>query len=49
MHDERPVVCTLVLTALVAAALEDPCCRTNPMPVEAFMVRDILEEVTGHV
>ena len=35
--------------ALVTAALEDPCCATNPMPVEAFMVRDILEEVTGHV
>ena len=34
---------------LVAAALEDPCCHTNPMKVEAFMVRDILEEVTGQV
>jgi alcohol dehydrogenase class IV len=33
--------------ALVQAVLEDPCCKTNPMPVEDFMVRRILEEVTG--
>ena len=32
---------------LVAAVLEDPCCKTNPMPVEDFMVSRILEEVTG--
>ena len=34
---------------IVAAALQDPCCKTNPMPVEDFMVRRILEEVTGRV
>ena len=34
---------------LVEATLKDPCCGTNPMPVEGFLVRRILEEVTGHV
>ena len=34
---------------IVRATLEDPCCRTNPMEVEAFQVRRILEEVTGRV
>ena len=34
---------------LVQAVLEDPCCKTNPMPVEDFVVRRILEEVTGRV
>lgn len=34
---------------LVQAVLEDPCCKTNPMPVEDFMVRRILEEVSGRV
>ena len=34
---------------LVKAVLADPCCKTNPMPVEDFMVRRILEEVTGRV
>jgi len=32
---------------IVAAALADPCCATNPVPVEEFMVRKVLEEVTG--
>ncbi len=32
---------------LVAATLADPCCRTNPVLVEDFMVRRILEAVTG--
>jgi len=32
---------------IVKAALEDPCCATNPLTVEDFMVRRILEEVTG--
>ena len=32
---------------LVAATLADPCCSTNPVPVEEFMVRKVLEEVTG--
>ena len=33
--------------ALVQAVLADPCCETNPIRVEDFMVRRILEEVTG--
>ena len=34
---------------IVEATLEDPCCKTNPMVVEGFVVRRILEEVTGRV
>ena len=34
---------------IVKAALEDPCCKTNPVPVEDFMIRRVLEEVTGRV
>ncbi len=34
---------------IVRAALEDPCCKSNPMPVEDFLIRRILEAVTGHV
>lgn len=34
---------------IVAAALADPCCATNPMKAEPFLVRRILEEVTGRV
>ena len=34
-------------TQIVDATLADPCCAANPQPVEAFMVRKILEEVTG--
>ncbi len=33
--------------SIVAATLADPCCATNPMAVEGFLVRRILEEVTG--
>ena len=32
---------------LVRAVLDDPCCATNPIGVEDFMVRRVLEEVTG--
>ena len=32
---------------IVEATLADPCCATNPIGVEDFMVRRILEEVTG--
>ena len=32
---------------LVEAALSDPCCKTNPLPVEDYMVRSVLEAVTG--
>ena len=34
---------------IVKATLEDPCCKTNPMVPEAFLVRRILEEVMGRV
>ena len=34
---------------IVQATLEDPCCKTNPILVEDFMIRRILEEVTGRV
>ncbi len=34
---------------IVSAVLADPCCKTNPMPVEDFLIRRILEEVTGRV
>lgn len=33
---------------IVAAALEDSCCATNPVKPEAHGVRDLLERVTGH-
>ena len=33
--------------ALAAAALADPCCKTNPVVPDAFLIRRILEEVTG--
>ena len=38
-----------VTNKLVKAAMEDPCAKTNPLPVADFMVRKILEEVTGRV
>ena len=34
---------------VVSATLADPCCKTNPMKIEDFLVRRILEEVTGRV
>ena len=34
---------------IVKAAMNDPCCQGNPMAVEDFLVRRILEEVTGRV
>lgn len=33
---------------IVKAVLADPCCETNPLPVEDFVVRRILEEVAGN-
>ena len=37
-------------TASIAeATLADPCCETNPIKPDAFLVRKILEEVTGRV
>ncbi len=35
--------------AIVEAALADPCCKSNPLEAEDFLVRRILEEVTGRV
>lgn len=32
---------------IVSATLADPCCKTNPMAAEDFLIRRILEEVTG--
>ena len=34
---------------IVEATLADSCCKSNPMPVEAFLVRRVLDEVTGRV
>lgn len=34
---------------IIKAALEDPCCATNPVPVTEEMLRNVLETVTGHV
>ena len=34
---------------IVKAALADPCCASNPLNIEDFMVRRILEEVMGRV
>lgn len=36
------------INEIVETVLKDPCCQTNPLPVEDFMVRKILEEVMGH-
>ncbi len=33
--------------AIVTAALQDPCCAANPVAPDAFLLRRILEEVTG--
>ena len=33
--------------SIVKATLEDPCCSSNPVTVDDFMVRRILEAVTG--
>ena len=34
--------------AIVAAALADPCCATNPVKPEAHHIRQILHQVMGH-
>ncbi len=34
---------------IAKTAMADPCCKTNPVKVEDFMVRRVLEEVTGRV
>lgn len=42
-----PVALYRELPRIVAAALKDPCCATNPMPVKDYHVRQVLEEVAG--
>lgn len=37
------------MDAIVAAAMADPCCKTNPMEAEPFLIRRILDEVSGRV
>jgi 1-propanol dehydrogenase len=37
------------MNEIVTATLADPCCKTNPLKTEDFMIRRILEEVTGRV
>ena len=32
---------------IIAAALQDPCCETNPVPVTEDMVKQVLQEVAG--
>ena len=34
---------------LVEMTLEDPACRNNPVAVDGFLVRRILEEITGRI
>ena len=36
------------LGQLVEAVLADPCCKTNPAPVTAEVVRHLLRQVAGH-
>lgn len=36
------------LETIVAAALADPCCATNPVKPEAHHIRQILHQVMGH-
>ncbi len=45
----RPAEVRHSMSKIVEATLRDPCCKTNPILVEDFMVRRILEEVTGRV
>lgn len=33
---------------IVDNTLSSPCCQTNPTPVEDFLVRRLLEEISGH-
>lgn len=32
---------------IVEATLADPCCKTNPVPADDYLIRRLLEEVTG--
>ena len=35
------------MPGIVSAAMADPCCKTNPLPAEEFLIRRILEEAAG--
>ncbi|MBE6933532.1 MAG: iron-containing alcohol dehydrogenase [Ruminococcaceae bacterium] len=35
------------MQSLISAACQDPCCKTNPLPVTAELVRQVLSEVAG--
>ena len=43
-----PVKIREELPRIVEAVLEDPCIRTNPVPVEESVIRRILEEAGGN-
>lgn len=42
-----PAILREKMEKIVTAAMQDPCCRTNPQPVTEAMVRRVLEEVAG--
>ena len=44
----EPATLKAKLEILTDAALNDACCFTNPVKVEASMVRKVLETVMGH-
>ena len=37
-----------LISGIVAAALADPCCQTNPVEPTAGMLESIVWEVAGH-
>jgi 1-propanol dehydrogenase len=43
-----PAILKANMDHLIEAALNDACCKTNPVKVEASMVRKVLEAVMGH-
>ena len=43
-----PAILKSNMDHLIEAALNDACCKTNPVNVEASMVRKVLEAVMGH-
>ena len=44
-----PAALRSAMNEIVTATLADPCCKSNPLNAEDFMIRRILEEVTGRV
>ena len=43
-----PAILKAKMDPLTDATLSDACCVTNPVKVEASMVRKVLEAVMGH-